>query len=109
MSDNILLIAITEANSAIEEYDGTDIEGRLRAAMKATKDHWALTDENEQIRAAVIATCAVYGKDSDETKRLAAEWDNLTDIGHIIISGMFPDTVKIIENPVGIMKLWKEI
>ena len=48
MSDNLMLIAASEAKSAVEDAvakDPTlDLPGRLRAAFGATRRHWLVTD-----------------------------------------------------------------
>lgn len=68
MNTNAIAIATTEAKSAIRAEDG--LEDRLRAAFGAVFEHWLVTDESDQVIAAVAAVMESYGKASDEYERL---------------------------------------
>lgn len=62
--DPRLMIALTEAESAAKGE--TTLIGRLKAAMRATKNHWMLTDEDGRFRAAVGAVLLLSDEETQE-------------------------------------------
>ena len=106
MNDNILMIAVTEAKAAAENE--TTLEGRLRAAMAATKDHWMVTGEDDRFRSAVAG--ALLLSNEDDKDRIKREMDQLRTL-NAAISGVPVnfDAIKPLENPVGLMKMWREV
>lgn len=109
MSDVALRIAMTEAKAAVERAGDVALEDRLRAAMKATYRHWMATDEDVQLRAAlggVLLAC----EDDAEKARLHAEIEQLRLLG-AMLSGLpiDPEAIKPLEEPIGVVRLWREV
>ena len=105
-ADAVLMIAVTEAKRAAEKE--TTLEGRLKVAMNATKDHWMVTDAEEQFRAAIGAVLLLSeGEDKD---RIMLEMKQLRILG-AMANGVPVDfeQIKPLENPIGLTKLWKNI
>lgn len=112
---NTMLIAIHEAKGAAESESG-NLEAKLTAAMKATKDHWLITSDDERIRAAVGGVMLVYGKDSKEYARLEQEMNVIRKLNAMLFAGQQGLSVDIDENtfkteyePIGILKLWEKL
>ena len=105
--DNVLLIAMTEAHGAADEAD--TLEAKVRAAMLCTKDHWLITNEDGRFRAAVGG--AMLSADEDDKRRLEAEMRVLNALSSAMGGGGSLDlaVMDIPENPIGLMKMWKEI
>jgi hypothetical protein len=106
MNDGVLTIAVTEAKAAAENE--TTLEGRLTAAMKATKNHWMATDEDTQFRAAIGAVL-LLSEDEDKA-RLEEEVSQIKAV-QAMLSGVPVDfdAMEPMENPIGLTKLWREL
>jgi hypothetical protein len=89
-----IAIAVAEAEDAIQTLEA-DLAGMVRAAMRATYEHWLVTDEDDQFLAAVAAVMEHYGKESPEGVRLASE------IGQ--------DTPPQGWRPIGLTDLWRQV
>lgn len=107
MSDNLLLLVVSEAKLAVRPEDS--LEDRLRAAMKASYRHWMVTDEDTQFRGAIGAVYSA-SEDEDEKARIEAELASLRDM-NALLSGVPIDLerVSVPEHPLGLMKMWKEV
>ena len=105
MNDGVLAIAVSEAKHAAEGE--TTLEGRLSKAMKATKNHWMATDENTQFRAAVGAVLLL--SEGEDKERLEEEIAQLKAV-QAMLSGVPVnfDAMEPMENPIGLMKMWRE-
>jgi len=106
---NSVMIAIKEIELNLDK--SKPILEIIKDAMKQAKNHWLVTDQEEQFRSAVGATMMVC---NDENRRILE--DELK--GLRIISSMQSGVVVDIEatmagmNPkkfFGLMKIWKEL
>lgn len=104
--DPRLMIAITEAESAAKKEK--TLIGRLKAAMRATKDHWMLTDEDGRFRAAVGA--AMLLSDEETQGRIKRELTVLKTLS-AAMNGVPVDfsAMSDIEEPIGLIKIWNEV
>jgi hypothetical protein len=110
-----LMIAASEARHAIKNMSG-DVVEKLKAAMKATRNHWMATNEDEQFKAAVIAVMLHYGEGTDEYNRLKWELENLKRFSAALSAaqaGISVDFTSVVQEeekankPIGLLKLWK--
>lgn len=110
-------IAVHEAKGEVERAGG-GLEDRLRAAMKATKNHWMCTDEEKQLKSACAAVMLHYGQGSEECERIAQEVKQLGKLAALINAsraGLSVGVEGLAEGvddkraPVGLLKLWREI
>ena len=106
MNEAVLMIAVTEAKEAAKVE--ASLEGKLRAAMNATKNHWMATDQDTQFKAAIGAVLLLI--DGEEKSRLEEELLALKNV-NAMFSGVSVniDAIKVPENPIGVMKMWQEI
>jgi hypothetical protein len=105
MGDTALLLAVTEAREVCKGKK--TLRSRLLAAMKATKNHWLVTDDNTRLQAAVAAT--MMESEEDDKERLKEEWDALKHLSAALsgvgtLNGLVPP-----KRPVGIVKMWAEL
>lgn len=111
-----LLIGVTEAK--LDAQREPTLEGKLRAAMRTMRDHWMVTNEEEQFRCAVAAVMTLV--DDDERARLEREMRALNAIGAAITaasSGVRVDIAGTIaehsnegqEPPIGLLNIWREV
>ena len=106
MSDNLIMLVMMEAGSAIKPDDS--LEDRCRSAMKAAKNHWMVLDEDSQFKGAVAA---LYEQaNEDEKVRIKAEFDSLKFLS-AMLNGVPVDfdAIEPLENPVGLNKIWREV
>ena len=105
-NDSVLMIAVTEAKLAAEKE--TTLEGRLKAAMNATKDHWMLTDEDSRFRAAICG--AMLLSDEKDKERITREITQLKTL-NAMMDGVPVNLegIKVNKPPIGLMKMWREI
>ena len=101
---NILEIGIFDAHDAAKVE--TDLIEQLKAAMRATSNHWLIMNENEQFKAAVLGVMFCYGEGDDEYQRLKKELNLLATISqrHPIDLSSLGDF-----EPVGIAGIWREV
>jgi len=112
---NIIMIAVTEVHAEIQDIQG-DLQTVLIAAMKATRNHWMVTEEMDRLNAAVGATLLHFGEGTPEYERLSLEMKRLNRLNAALVaaqSGVPVDFATMCEEkpkfkPLGIMKLWKE-
>lgn len=108
MNEVILRIAAAEAESAIMALgDDADLESRFRAAAASTKHNWMAPDEDTAFRAAIAA---LYISAPEEDQPRILEEAEALKIISAMLSGIPVDldAVKMPENPIGLMKLWRE-
>ena len=117
MSDlNLLNIATRDTAIAIGRYKGT-LKDVLKRAMRYTKNHWLVTDDDLRLRAAIGATMAHFGEGSEEWETLKREFTNLQRFGAAMSAaqlGVKVDFTSVDFNeknaePIGIVKLWNEV
>jgi len=102
--DNVLMIAVTETKRAASKE--TILEGRLTAAMNATKDHWMVTDEDARFRAAVGGVLLL--SEGEDKERIESEIKQLKILA-AMLSGIPIINPEPLLNPIGLMKMWKKI
>ena len=114
-SDMAITIAALEAKIEVDRTQG-GIKEKLGAAMRATRDHWLVTDEDSQFRAAISGVMLYYGEGSEEYNRLRWEMEALNRIGAAIsaaMSGIGVDFFSTLGEqkyePIGLLKLWREV
>jgi len=103
--NNSVMIAVVEAREACRGKKR--LRDRLLAAMKKTKNHWLVTNEDERLQAAICA--ATLESNEDDAKAIKDEWDALKVLSSLL-SGM--GSIVDIQTPkktIGIFKLWKEL
>lgn len=114
MSDNLLMIAATEAKGAVERtvaaHPNASLEDRLRAAFEVTRHHWLVTDEDTQFRAGIGGV--LLTADDDEKARIQAELQTLQTLG-AAMSGVPVDFGGIgaddAPKPIGMLGIWREM
>lgn len=108
--DNLMLIALTEAKNKAK--DEVTLEDKLKAAMKETKHHWLLTDEEGRFRSAIGAVILLT--EGEDRKRLEDEFTALKILSASILSASLKeipiDVTKFpnINCPIGILKMWAD-
>jgi hypothetical protein len=98
------------------EVTGDTLTEKLKSAMKAARNHWAITDEDMRFRTAVGAVMLVYGQGSDEYDQLLAEVQALAKFNAAIraaeagVSVDFAALASEYEGKpvIGLLKLWDE-
>lgn len=109
MNDAMLMIAATEAKARIDGKEFATVEEKLKEAMRATKDHWGVTDEQTQFKAAIAAVLMSKPSAEDE-QRIKEELEVLKLLGAatqgipVDFSAMVPP-----EKPLGLNKLWNDV
>lgn len=105
-ADMMVSIAVQSAQSVVAKED--TLEDKLRAAMRETMHFWMTTDEDIRFRGAVGAVllcCTV-----EEKVRLEDELRVLRDLTAMTAGvPVDPSGLKVPENPVQLLKLWKEV
>jgi len=105
MNNNGIMIAVSEAREACKGKKR--LRDRLLAAMKKTKNHWLVTNEDERLQAAICAT--VMESNEDDKKVIGDEWQALRRLS-LVFSGA--GSIADIEAPkktIGIFKMWQEL
>ena len=118
-------IAAKEAAAVVDRLPPeTLLEDKLRAAMKATKDHWLLVQmgksEGREMRAAIAGLVLHLGMEHPDAKRLIAEHKSLAKVGSVIEAlqrGVHVDLEAMAEEqeqeekfePIGILAIWKSL
>ena len=116
MNDNILMICASEALHAAANA-GTDPVDWLRAAMKATANHWMALDEDTQFRGALAGAMQHAKNVGDETTvtRLTHEIGLLRGLAAatsgvpVDFAALFGDEDAERPAPFGVTKIWREI
>ncbi len=113
-----MMIAINDAQYHLEGVEG--LEQKLIVAMKRTKDHWMVTNEDHRFKPAVGAVMDSYGKGTKEYEWLAYEIKQL-DKGAALIQAIQAGYAIDFEHsnidedkpegyePIGLVQMWKEI
>ena len=112
---NLLMIAATDAKSAVEEAvaknPSLDLEGRLRVAFGETRRHWLVTDDDTRFRAGVGGVLLATS-DEAERQRINAEVARLNALG-AAASGIPVDLaaafVGVDDAPIGMLGIWGEV
>jgi len=76
----LMAIAATEARHACKGEP--DVIERIKKAMKACRNHWMVTDEKEQFRAAVAA--ALLESEGEEKDRIERSAQSLNRLGAML-------------------------
>lgn len=122
MTSTAMAIATTEALTDIKDADGS-LEDIIRIAMRATKNHWMCTDENERFLSALAAVMNKYGLDSPEYARIEWEVKELDKLGRVMSAARSGDSRSLIEyalheednseidqyTPIGLMGIWRSL
>lgn len=108
MNDAALMIAATEAKHGIEGKEFPSIAEKLKAAMRLTKDHWMVTDEDTQFRAAIGAVLLTA---SPEEKTLIESELRCLKMLVAASQGVPVDfsQMQVPENAIGLNKLWQDV
>jgi len=106
MTDALFAIGVTEAKAASEKE--TTIQAQMDAAMKLMQHHWMILDEDLQFRCAVGALLMIVDEQTQET--IKEEMASLKALS-ALMSGIPVDMerVTVPQNPLGLMKRWKEL
>lgn len=115
MSSNSELIFLAEVKTKFSKEK--TLEENCRIAMKEAKDHWLISqynDEQKSFMSAILAVSNFYGIKSPEFEQIKAEmvFINATQftpcnvpIDWAELLSQMPKDIK----PIGLMKIWKEI
>ena len=104
-SDTMVSIAAMSAQAAAEK--GDTLEDKLRAAMRETMNFWMTTDEDVRFRGAVGAVLLCCSE--EEKTRLEEELMALRSLSAMTAGvPVDPSRLKVPENPIRLLKLWKE-
>lgn len=107
MTGQLELLVALEKGSAADE---ANIIERIRKAMKATKDHWMITDEDLQFRAAL--GIAMVNSDETDKARIVRSFQPLKSLS-AMMSGVSVDVDAMTreldhDDLIPLMKMWKE-
>ena len=106
--ETMAMLVFAEVKHHIKEEDS--LEDRCKAAFKAAKGHWMVTDEEIQFAGAIAA---VYDKcDDDEKARVKAAIDFMKAL-KAATSGVPVDMAQVLKQhegvkPIALNKLWRE-
>ena len=105
--DARLMIAMTEAKIAAEGEES--LTGRLKAAMRATKNHWMLTNEDGRFRAAVGAVLLLSDEETQE--RIKKELTVLKTLSAAVdgVPVNFEAVLIKEEEVIGLIGMWNEV
>lgn len=101
------LIAVTEATEVAKEK--TDLISKIEVAMKATCNHWMLTNEDLRFKAAVVGVIN-SGISKEEEKCLLEEMKALSLLSDFLEGN--PVDFSLWVNPkttIGLMSFWVDI
>jgi len=93
------------------------LEENFKIAFEEAKDHWLITqfnDERKKFEVAVLSVSTFYGIESPEFERIKNEM-KLVNALHFTPSNVKIDLVGMMEElpknfkPIGLVKLWKEV
>lgn len=103
--NNSILVAVTELKQSVDA--DKPITERLKAAMAQARQHWLVTNEDDQFRAAIGAV--LLSATDDEKARIESELKALRALSAatagVPINFAALDTQK---DPIGLLKIWKE-
>ncbi len=104
--NNCVLIGITEIKQSMD--NAASIEDRFKSAIKQAKNHWLVTNEDDQLKMAIGAVLVTATE--DEKERINKELDTIRTM-NAAIGGVPIDLESLDMNyePIGILKLWGEI
>lgn len=111
--NEIVLIAAVEAETAAKAAEDTTLEGRLRAAMQATANHWMATNEDDQFLAACEGTARVV--DDEDRERIEASLRLLQTLSAaasgvpVDFDALLPDGAEDRPKPARLQPLWREV
>lgn len=109
-----MYVAIHEARAAADQENG-DFAAKITAAMRATKNHWMVTDQDKQFRSAIGGLLLYYPPDSEEHKRLQHELHQLVQVSAFLNAARAGINVRMPEGfgegakPIGLLAKWKEL
>jgi len=96
------------------EIDQTDsLETRLRTAFAVAHNHWLVTDQDIQFKAAIAYVLASYPEEHPDRINLKFEWDLLVHMSDVVERGAAPDAnlldrAQVTKTP-GAYKMWKKL
>lgn len=105
-TETAIMIAATEAKE--EAIGCKTLTEQLRAAMNCTKDHWILTNEEDQFKAAIAAVMLLCP--DDDKIRIETEIKQLNMLS-AAMSGVPVDFGQMdeIKDPIGLLGMWKDV
>lgn len=117
-------VAAGDARRAVVNLpEDAPLEDKIRAAMRATKNHWLLgqlgKNEGKEMRAAVAGVVLALGMEHEDSKRIIAEHQALVRVGAMLeaiqrgvrvdVESTLGDDEALPENPVGLLAIWKSL
>ncbi len=111
-------IAVEEAKHAIEALGTPNVSlmTALAVAMRTTKHHWLVTNDEDRFKAALAAAGLFFGMGSLEFARIKKETDIIRKFSAIVAGAeaglvfdinSLPDSDPDFE-PIGLVKMWME-
>lgn len=87
-----------------------DLMERIRKAMKAAKSHWMVTDEDDQLKGAIVA--AILESSEDEQERIKDNWNVVLSF-NALVSGVAVDTAASLgkvgeDRAIPLLAMWRE-
>lgn len=114
-TETLIAIAMsTAAHDVANMKPDALLEDKVRTAMKATKGHFLLVNqEPAQLRAACAALLLPKAGLSEEDKaRVTAEYKALADLSFLLEAaqrGHMIEAPEMPEHPIGLMAIWREL
>ena len=101
-----MLMAVAEAREACKGKKS--LPARVKAAMRATKHHWMITDENKQFQVAVAAV--LVESDEKDKERITEEMTALETLNSML-SGVPINEIKlkVPKKPLKLMQMWSDL
>lgn len=110
MNDAVTSICAMEAREACKGEP--DLIERIRKAMKAVRNHWMVTDETQQFRAAVAAAILEStGEERERIERSAKELNRVSAMLSALQAGVPVDVEAMEPAPADVIplaKMWRE-
>ena len=100
-----LAFGLIEAECRDDLKAANSLLDRVRIAFKVAKNHWMITDEDEQFRGACGAI--LHHSMGDDKERIEAEMRQLRAIA-ALMSGAQVEIPESTHEPIGLVRIWRE-
>jgi|SRR3990167_11551313 len=109
MEDSTVAMGIIGAEARADIDAAETLIDKFKAAFAIARNHWMVTDEDMQFKAAIGAVLITLDEDSDDYSRVLKEMRSLNTVA-AMLSGIPVDFNQIETDyePIGLIKLWKQ-
>jgi len=109
MTDNVLMLVVSEAKTAAIDSGSENLKGIVEAAMSKARNHWMCTDENKQLHGAISGVFLALGEmgREEDKAQLLAEYKALIALN----SGNMTELIRWagkVDEPLGLISMWKK-